>query len=142
MVIRVLMLLSLWNGPIPLGHDHRSMMNGIAGAASVAKHVASFHSNCKCGASKELGWHLHWIMPNCENEGFDDCVAANSWIHSRIAETQTHDGLLVLGGPSAEPDHWLSRGIFLHFQRAGGIETPSLATSKLSLPEVLGIMRC
>jgi hypothetical protein len=69
-------------------------MYGMVGAASIAKPHASFHLNCKCGASKKLGLHLHWIMPNCNNEGFDEYAAAKFWIHSMVAEKQTCDGPL------------------------------------------------
>jgi len=52
---RLLLALSLWQGPVLWGHQHR-------GVTGLAEHIARFHTNNSSAGS--MGWHWHLMMPN------------------------------------------------------------------------------
>lgn len=55
-LFRVLLALSLWQAPIPCGHQH------TASAECLAKHLARFHAGEQ--ATDRLGWHWHLTLPD------------------------------------------------------------------------------
>jgi hypothetical protein len=52
---RLLLALSLWQGPVLWGHQHR-------GVTGLAEHIARFHADNSSAGS--MGWHWHLMMPN------------------------------------------------------------------------------
>ena len=49
--LRLLLILSLWDGPILWGHQHS------AGCSHLPEHLAKYHAND--ARAMELGWHWH-----------------------------------------------------------------------------------
>lgn len=57
-VFRLLLVASLWQGPILWGHQHH------LASAGLSFHTAQCHSNDE--DSRELGWHWHLSWPVCD----------------------------------------------------------------------------
>ena len=54
-VFRLMLMASLWQGPILWGHSHQQVREGLA------DHIAKFH--CEGASSWQLGWHWHCSLP-------------------------------------------------------------------------------
>ncbi len=57
---RVLMCLSLWNGPLPLIHAHEFSGPELSRDESLAVHIQLCHSPDDCDECR--GWHLHLML--------------------------------------------------------------------------------
>ena len=68
-VVRLCLIVSLWQAPIPWVHCHGTDLRGIQSvvtAAELSHHLVAFHANSELGlvrVDNELGWHFHWILP-------------------------------------------------------------------------------
>lgn len=54
---RLLLAVSLWQAPVPWGHQHSPE------AAGLAAHIARFHAGE--ANAWTLGWHWHLFLPHC-----------------------------------------------------------------------------
>ena len=59
--VRMCLVLSLWQAPIPWFHCHDASGEGASTKCEVdlRVHLAVWHSE----PDHDLGWHLHWILP-------------------------------------------------------------------------------
>ena len=57
---RVLLCLSLWNGPLPLVHAHEFSGPELSRNESLAAHVHECHETGECDECE--GWHLHLML--------------------------------------------------------------------------------
>lgn len=62
-VFRLLLVVSLWEGPVVWGHSHRVAMMG---PANLTSHIASYHE-CDTAAA-DLGWHWHFSIPATDGD--------------------------------------------------------------------------
>lgn len=59
--LRLLLVLSLWDGPVVWGHSHATAMSRTE---SLAAHIAAHHA-CE-GNAAHLGWHWHFSIPDAD----------------------------------------------------------------------------
>lgn len=69
--LRLLLVLSLWDGPVVWGHSHATAMSRTE---SLAAHIAVHHA-CE-GNAAHLGWHWHFSIP--ESDGADPSPGKSS----------------------------------------------------------------
>ena len=63
--VRLSLLISLWQAPIPWIHRHTSdEAVSTASTANLASHFVRFHDRSSLEQIDELGWHCHWVLPN------------------------------------------------------------------------------
>ena len=65
LALRVLLLVSAWQGPLPWWHSH----GGIAGASEqdsiwLVEHLQCWHPGLEAASADSLGWHMHWGYPS------------------------------------------------------------------------------
>lgn len=63
-MLRLTLVISTWNGPLPLVHAHT--VNATAGnpqSALLRQHVADFHEDSAEAGEQYLSWHIHWLLP-------------------------------------------------------------------------------
>ncbi len=140
---RLLVVVLLWSGPVPVAHCHADVGGTFSASAELCQHLASQHGCLSSGHSDPTGWHIHWILRsevfdgiNCEELILQtECAAeTNNCNESPATELQ-----LALDGDAIAPDHgrWAIRDdLRRSFQLVG------LLQSRRSLPELLGVMRC
>jgi len=59
--LRLLLVVSLWEGPVVWGHSHTSVMSP---SESLVAHIAAHHA-CESDAT-HLGWHWHFSIPEAD----------------------------------------------------------------------------
>ncbi|WP_010584357.1 hypothetical protein [Schlesneria paludicola] len=73
-VLRACLIVSLWQAPVPWIHSHGTepvTVARVSATQDLVHHLALFHPAVNAEAAKELGWHLHWILP-CWGHALDD----------------------------------------------------------------------
>jgi hypothetical protein len=66
LVMRLLLMATLWEGPVPWGHSHAHSTDD----RHLAEHLARFHPHDHHAA--DWGWHWHFSYPDwahCQEEG-------------------------------------------------------------------------
>jgi hypothetical protein len=66
-VVRLGLIVSLWQAPIPWLHSHGTDIAQIApatNATELATHLAIFHDDVAPGSEHDFGWHWHWVLPS------------------------------------------------------------------------------
>jgi hypothetical protein len=63
-LLRLCLVLSTWNAPLPLVHAHEVTAKTV-GAASPAlqRHLHEYHADAELTGEGYLDWHIHWVMP-------------------------------------------------------------------------------
>ncbi len=69
--VRAVMMLLLWQGPIPWCHSHDalrasksgSLMSAAAEKFDLASHLKKHHRDIDPRSRISLGWHIHWVLP-------------------------------------------------------------------------------
>lgn len=64
-LLRVLLLLTLWNGPLPWLDHHGDVSQD---APELAEHLKRFHTRGGRLVVPTSGWHIHWVLPPCPDE--------------------------------------------------------------------------
>jgi len=145
--IRCLLMLCLWQGPLPVWHTHGTLAEAPAASRSwLAEHLADHHAEVDPREVVVFGWHVHFDLP--ESEGDPDDTPGPSLRFPVVVSTGSDgvrpgsserlpivaDSLLTLViDPPAEPtagSHSIRRGFF-----------PDDAAS-LPLPLRIGVSRC
>ena len=73
-IVRLCVILCLWQGPVPWLHCHESGLSEPASPASIVelrRHLAAFHNGTAQNQDHEFGWHFHWILPGW-SDGFHE----------------------------------------------------------------------
>ncbi len=73
-IVRLCVIVCLWQGPVPWFHCHESELTELLSPASIVKlrsHLATFHEQVALDQEREheFGWHFHWILPGW-SDGF------------------------------------------------------------------------
>ena len=66
----LLLVVSLWVGPIPIGHTHACAIDSRMGGADLAQHVL-FHHGGELGNRVDDQWHLHWVFRGSSYAGIN-----------------------------------------------------------------------
>ena len=72
LVGRALLIVSLWNAPLPMVHAHGADVDDSADAAGFAEHLAKYHGDVTLNSHVDFGWHWHLVLPRDSNPD-DDC---------------------------------------------------------------------
>jgi hypothetical protein len=62
-LLRVLLIISLWQAPIPLFHCHSLQAEEVRGDAGLQQHLVRFHRGALQHRERSLGWHVHFDLP-------------------------------------------------------------------------------
>lgn len=60
---RLLLMLTLWNAPIPWVHVHGMPESADGYNRLLVEHLQVFHPGVNPATESQSGWHLHWILP-------------------------------------------------------------------------------
>ena len=67
--LRWLLVLSLWQGPVPVWHAHDTLADSAAeSVAWLASHLERHHATIDPFASVAFGWHVHFEVPESDGE--------------------------------------------------------------------------
>ncbi len=140
---RLLLVVLLWSGPVPVAHSHSDAGDTFAATKELCQHLSSQHGCWSSGHCDLDGWHIHWVLRseafagiNCEELILQtECTLdpANS------NECFAPEPQIALDGNAIAPDQgrWeIQNDLLRSFQLVG------LLQSRQSLPELLGVMRC
>lgn len=70
-ILRAVMILSMWQAPIPFLHCHSLRAEDASGDATMRQHLVRFHRDALRHPGLRLGWHVHFDLP-AEFFGFPD----------------------------------------------------------------------
>ena len=62
-LMRVAMIVSLWNAPLPWLNIHGTLAGVEGDAACLAQHLVRFHAAADLLAEAGFGWHVHFVLP-------------------------------------------------------------------------------
>lgn len=142
--LRLCLLLTLWQAPIPLVHAHEA-----AGwdQAALARHVSEFHGDT--AAPGECDWHWHlvlpaWGCPALPTQSNDDPAEPVQFDVTvvRLDDSVTHDESGSLGAELAE---WSTPQPVLSMRPAATTAGSSfLTTYSIDVPlhQLLRVIRC
>lgn len=121
-MLRLLLALSVWDGPVLWGHVHTDGQKGLD------THVARFHA---CDQSPwTLGWHWHITVPAADDEADSDGQPTRRSEHTVVLLTSssTETAPQLLAWSIVSSDDWLTAT-----QNLGGLSaTQTLAVSPTS----------
>jgi hypothetical protein len=66
---RLALIVSLWNGPIPLVHAHSADIDEAAATETFTGHLAHYHSDVTVNSHIDFGWHWHLIPKPAHHPG-------------------------------------------------------------------------
>src|SRR5579871_4630370 len=69
---RALLIVSLWNAPLPVIHAHGADISESADATEFAAHLAEYHADVTLNSHIDFGWHWHLVLPHDCQPG-DNC---------------------------------------------------------------------
>lgn len=147
--LRWLLVLSLWQGPIPVWHAHDTLADTAAeSVAWLASHLERHHASIDPFASLTFGWHVHFEVPESDGEP-SELPGPSVRLPAVVAvsdATLADVDLRVIWQSGLVPGGHLSSG------QIGGVpDTPGLRryggflssyAVALSLPLRLGVARC
>lgn len=67
-VLRIVLLISVWQGPIPWFHCHGSLAAANEVQPWLVKHLRSHHATFSLFADIDFGWHCHVDLPTSASE--------------------------------------------------------------------------
>lgn len=149
--LRWLLVLSLWQGPVPVWHAHDTLADSAAeSVAWLSSHLKRHHASIDPFAEIALGWHVHFEVPESEGEP-SESPGPSVRLPAVVAvsdATLAGEGLRVIwhGGLLSVDDGAIAE------KTAGAIGPPGLYRDEggfffsyavaLSLPLRLGVARC
>ncbi|MFV0443991.1 MAG: hypothetical protein ACK5Q5_10515 [Planctomycetaceae bacterium] len=84
--VTVLLLVSLWRGPLPWCHNHAAPESAAHDSAELAWHVRWLH-HAAAIENVDSGWHWHFVLPNdIDGDGrqdgeFCECLLTSSSVN-------------------------------------------------------------
>jgi hypothetical protein len=72
---RLALIVSLWNGPLPIVHAHDADVHDPALAGDVIHHLEHYHPHVLPNSHIDFGWHWHLVPPpanHSDEKGSDD----------------------------------------------------------------------
>lgn len=149
--LRWLLVLSLWQGPIPVWHAHDTLADTAAeSVAWLANHLERHHASIDPFASVAFGWHIHFEVPESDGEPSETpglsvrLPAVMAVSDATLAETGLrviwHGGLVSVDDSAVAQKATGSLGMSGLRRFDGGFFSSYAAA--LSLPLRLGVARC
>lgn len=136
-----LLVLMMWPAPMPVGHRHSDCSSRVS-ADILAQHLQRFHGGIANSENWPDEWHWHWVFPTdiCGNLDGD---AAHSH-HAQMAPVRNADlPALLLTSCRDVGAHPRSVGrSCIPRERQHSFHSLTVLRSGLSLPELLGVVRC
>lgn len=137
----VLLVLMMWPAPMPVGHRHSDCSSSVT-VDVLAQHLNCFHGGIGNSKNWPDDWHWHWVYPadKCGNLGSDDVHSH----HEQMAPGR-NKALLALPSISCWDGVVLTRSVVrsrIPFERQHSFHSMTVLRSGLSLPELLGVVRC
>jgi hypothetical protein len=146
-VLHCLLMLCLWQGPLPVWHAHGTLVDAPEGSRPwLADHLQTHHASVDPCELVFFGWHVHFEVPACEDEPEDapsaslrcpavmsagvDGVRPLARVGLPVAEATIQPVLLLVPLRQQGQARWARRGFF-----------PDDAAS-LPLPLRIGVVRC
>ena len=96
-VFRLLLAVSLWNGPVLWGHQH------VHGATADAEHIARYHANDP--DASHLGWHWHCTLPESSD------TESEGQAHAPFTKVALVPGVTTATDMSASTPAWNAGGL-------------------------------
>jgi hypothetical protein len=59
---RLLLIVSLWQAPVPIVHSHGADLSDPFQSVALAQHLAEYHPDVPVNSHDELGWHCHLVF--------------------------------------------------------------------------------
>lgn len=73
LVLRCLLLLAAWQGPVPWVHCHGTLAASSDGVSSwLAKHLQAYHPTTAPFSDACFGWHVHYGFPGAPSDDSDE----------------------------------------------------------------------
>lgn len=149
--LRWLLVLSLWQGPVPVWHAHDTLADAAAESTVwLASHLERHHASIDPFASITFGWHVHFEVPDSEGEPSESpgpgvrLPAVVAVGDAALADTGLrviwHGGLVSVNDSVARQKTPGAQGTPGLRRYDGGFFSSYAAT--LSLPLRLGVARC
>lgn len=155
LAMRWMILLLLWQGPIPWCHSHELWAGADeeAHSASVTcecewpllEHLYTFHSADRDSAQPATGWHLHWVMPEVDEDALPPGPASSELPGAAPSVILTGGQDSTFASMSAS---WLLESVsglgagFADVRPAVPCHFLDSYAASLAMPLRLGIMRC
>jgi hypothetical protein len=145
-VARLSLIVSLWQAPVPWFHCHGTnlgQLSSVLSAFELSTHLAVFHPTFESNPGRELGWHLHWVLPSWSH-ALDDTPDDEPPAFERVAFDQatassngsSFDAHLVV-------DTVLSSSVKLEWMRASfAHQIPGVSRGRDSSHERATVLRC
>ena len=134
-------ILVLLLAPTPVGHCHSDCVSDVS-CQQMTSHLQIYHGGVDNAKNWPEGWHLHWVF-SANGEIVAGCNLTTAGNH-RMASSCSDE--LLDGVPVSLPISWTLGQLFYHQllpdEHQHSFLTVALLHSRLSLPELLGIMRC
>lgn len=149
--LRWLLVLSLWQGPVPVWHAHDTLADSAAESAVwLASHLERHHASIDPFASIAFGWHVHFEVPESDGEPSESpgpsvrlpavVAVGDAPLSDAGLRVIWHGGLVSVDDP-ANPQKALGALGLPGLRRCEGGFFASYAAA-LSLPLRLGVARC
>ncbi len=127
-VLRCLLLLVAWQGPLPWCHCHGTLANSADSTAVwLATHLRSRHSSVSPFANVSFGWHIHIELPDSTSDDPDQPPRPD---RDRLPVTNAADGLAELAARPAAA--LISEADLLDLACQGGMLTSDGGSCRLT----------
>lgn len=66
---RLCLIVSLWQGPVPMFHSHGTDVGEVTSSAAEIEHLSEYHPEVPVNSHVDFGWHVHFVLlasPNAE----------------------------------------------------------------------------
>lgn len=159
LAMRWLILLLLWQGPIPWCHSHELWAGAGEEARSVSvdcdvmcgcdrsllDHLYAFHSADRDSTHTSTGWHLHWVIPEVDKDTLPPGPATSELPGAEPSVVITGGQDSMLASISAK---WLLETVsglgasFADVRPSVPRHFLDTYAASLAMPLKLGILRC
>ncbi|MCO8124770.1 hypothetical protein NHH03_23740 [Stieleria sp. TO1_6] len=141
---KLVFVLLLWPVPIPVGHCHDVAAESVLQVEELSRHLVWHHGGPANAGNWPQDWHVHWLLPaqafasiggdpsDCEVE----CLPASQFSAANDLDVAVLPTLGLFSVALHSVHYGASDPRTLSFQ------TVRLLTSRLSLPELSGVIRC
>ncbi|TWT93728.1 hypothetical protein [Neorhodopirellula pilleata] len=139
----VLLVVLMWVGPVPIGHNHSTAMDSRSSDLDLAQHVLLHHCG---GVSNEIDchWHLHWVFRGAGYAGINGEASVVQAMSSRSEVANAlPDHVDVDASPTGFVDDGLSRPLEPVGRTLAGMNwRVGHADVRLLVPTISMVMRC
>ena len=142
--LRLCLLVSLWQAPIPWIHRHGTETDDVItkAGAEFRQHLTMWHGAIESDLDEDLGWHCHWILPmwgHALDETPDDELPSQEVLAFDQAMVSSTDDLSF-----REAETMISR--YAHFELGVLSSVPGLcdarSVDRVFHDEVNSVLRC